>query len=106
MTVWGVVRKNIPKENMSEHVDHYRLNSQLPEVLKSCDYICSVLPSTEDTRGMLSGDVLSACKEKVCRARKGRSICRYYPMCVPIFAGLTLIRSVFLPYKAGPLRSK
>ncbi|XP_064643535.1 glyoxylate/hydroxypyruvate reductase A-like [Lineus longissimus] len=64
MTVWGLVRRDVAKEQQSKYVDHYRLNSQMSEVLKSCDYICSLLPSTTDTRDMLSGDLLSACKEK------------------------------------------
>lgn len=44
---------------------HRRLLSDLPELLRSCDYVCNVLPSTAETRGLLCGDVLRNCLEKV-----------------------------------------
>lgn len=43
----------------------FRLIADLPELLTSCDYVCSVLPSTAETDGLLDGDVLSHCKTKV-----------------------------------------
>ena len=43
----------------------YRNKDDISEFLNMCDYVINTLPSTPETRGMLSGDVLSACKEKV-----------------------------------------
>ena len=43
----------------------YRSKDHISEFLSLCDYVINTLPSTPETRGMLSGDVLSACKEKV-----------------------------------------
>lgn len=40
----------------------------LHEILQNCDYVISILPSTPETRGMLSSDKLSHCKE----VNKGR----------------------------------
>ena len=37
----------------------------MEDLLKNCDYICNVLPSTSKTQGLLSGSVLESCKEKV-----------------------------------------
>lgn len=62
MTIWGIgrtERKELPVE-----VDEYRTMSGLGEMLQSCDYICNVLPSTPETKGLLSGDVLQACQSK------------------------------------------
>ncbi|XP_070546764.1 glyoxylate/hydroxypyruvate reductase A-like [Ptychodera flava] len=64
MTVWGLVRQDIPVEKRHECVDHYRKMDQLQELLENCDYICSVLPSTKETVGLLSGDVLRPCQAK------------------------------------------
>ncbi|XP_078309393.1 glyoxylate/hydroxypyruvate reductase A-like isoform X1 [Crassostrea virginica] len=36
----------------------------LGQFLAGCDYVCSVLPSTPETSGLLSGNVLKACQEK------------------------------------------
>jgi hypothetical protein len=41
------------------------LMDSLPDLLHQCDYICNVLPSTEATRNLLSGDTLKNCKAKV-----------------------------------------
>jgi phosphoglycerate dehydrogenase-like enzyme len=62
MTTWGLVRTK-PTENIP-FVDHCRTTSNLEELLRECDYICNVLPSTPETIGLLSGDVLKCCKEK------------------------------------------
>mmetsp|Transcript_50151 Transcript_50151/g.131987 ORF Transcript_50151/g.131987 Transcript_50151/m.131987 type:complete len:168 (-) Transcript_50151:231-734(-) len=37
---------------------------ELPTFLSQCDYVVSVLPSTPQTRGLLAGDVLSACASR------------------------------------------
>ena len=43
----------------------FRTGEKLPELLSNCDYVCSVLPSTPSTDGLLDGDVLSHCRHKV-----------------------------------------
>lgn len=43
----------------------YRLGADLEEVLRNSDYIVNLLPSTPETRNLLSGDVLQVCSEKV-----------------------------------------
>ncbi|XP_077997379.1 glyoxylate/hydroxypyruvate reductase A-like [Glandiceps talaboti] len=64
MTVWGLVRQDLPQEKRSPHVDHYRQIDGLPELLQNCDYICNVLPSTNQSRGLLNGNILENCKGK------------------------------------------
>ena len=43
----------------------YRTVDKLPEFLSQCDYVCNILPSTKDSKGLLSGEVFSHCKPKV-----------------------------------------
>jgi len=45
---------------------YHSLINELPDLLSACDYVCSVLPSTTDTDGLLDGDILSHCRNKVC----------------------------------------
>ena len=47
-----------------------RIIDGLPELLSSCDFVCSVLPSTRDTDAILDGDMLSHCKTKVTLGKK------------------------------------
>lgn len=61
MEVWVLSRQQRPEHSM---FDAHRTPNQLPEFLQNCDYICSVLPSTPATRGLLAGDVLENCKER------------------------------------------
>ena len=42
-----------------------RLPGGLPELLEMSDYVCSLLPETPDTKGVLDGDVLRHCAKKV-----------------------------------------
>lgn len=62
MTVKGLARTK--KESTIPDFDVIMQNHDLAQFLVGCDYVCSVLPSTAETRGMLSGDVLKACREK------------------------------------------
>ena len=62
MTVWGVVRSE--KREKESFVDHYMTVSQLSEALRSCDYVCNVLPSTPATKHLLSGSILESGKDK------------------------------------------
>ncbi|XP_071788353.1 glyoxylate/hydroxypyruvate reductase A-like [Asterias amurensis] len=64
MTTWGLVRRDLPKEERSEHVDVYKKMDGLCDLLAECDYICSVLPQTPQTDDILSNDVLSNCTKK------------------------------------------
>ncbi|CAG2255403.1 unnamed protein product [Mytilus edulis] len=45
-------------------LDVYKTTKDLPEILQNCDYICSVLPTTPDTKDLLSGDILKHCMKK------------------------------------------
>ncbi|XP_072020170.1 uncharacterized protein in proB 3'region-like isoform X2 [Amphiura filiformis] len=64
MKTWGLVNRDLPKDQRSSNIDEYRLVSGLPEILANCDYLCNVLPSTSKTKGILSGDALAHCKKK------------------------------------------
>lgn len=37
---------------------------ELPKFLRACDYVVNILPSTEQTKGLLNGEVLKNCEEK------------------------------------------
>ena len=52
-------------EEFSFDAQTSRLTENLAEVMESVDYICSVLPSTPSTRGLLDGDILKTCAKKV-----------------------------------------
>ena len=62
MTV-NSIHRSVPVMEFS-FVDECFSVQDLPKCLKRCDYLCSVLPSTACTKGLLSGDVLENCKEK------------------------------------------
>ncbi|XP_067685946.1 glyoxylate/hydroxypyruvate reductase A-like isoform X2 [Haliotis asinina] len=64
MKVWGMTRTEVPEDQKSPYVDEYRTVSSLHEILSECEYIVNILPSTEHTRGLLSGDAFSYCKNK------------------------------------------
>lgn len=40
----------------------FRTSDHLEEILHNCDYICNILPSTPNTRGMLDGDMFRHCE--------------------------------------------
>jgi phosphoglycerate dehydrogenase-like enzyme len=42
-----------------------REDNEMSTFLSGFDYVCSVLPSTPETNGILSGNVLQACQRKV-----------------------------------------
>ena len=46
------------------YVDEMFSVEDLAKCLKLCDYICNVLPSAPNTRGLFSGNILENCKEK------------------------------------------
>lgn len=55
--------RTVPKEKLL-FLDQQRTVDNLPDILKNCDYIINVLPSTENTIGLLNGNVLEHCKDK------------------------------------------
>ena len=61
MTVWALTRTN---SNKVDFIDYNCQLPQLPQLLKSCDYVCNVLPSTSETKGLLDGDILKNCATK------------------------------------------
>jgi phosphoglycerate dehydrogenase-like enzyme len=61
-TIWGMTR-TIPNEKLL-YVDEHRTISNLPDILENCDYIINVLPSTQETVGLLNGDILQHCETK------------------------------------------
>ncbi|KZC05803.1 PREDICTED: glyoxylate/hydroxypyruvate reductase A-like [Dufourea novaeangliae] len=60
--VWGITRGQL-KEKL-DYLDQHRTIEFLPEMLKQCDYIVNVLPSTPNTLGLLNGDMLQNCKDR------------------------------------------
>ncbi|KAI8782023.1 glyoxylate/hydroxypyruvate reductase A [Biomphalaria glabrata] len=66
MSVWAGVtdRRFESGASPSQEFDHVIPMSRLDDLLGQCDYVVATLPSTPETRGLLSGDVLQACKVK------------------------------------------
>lgn len=54
----------VRKTRDSESDCYTEATTDLNDVLARCDYICNVLPSTEETKGLLDGEVLKYCKKK------------------------------------------
>ena len=42
-----------------------RLPGELSDLLQMSDYVCSILPETPDTKGLLDGNILRHCAKKV-----------------------------------------
>lgn len=61
-TIWGMTR-TVPKEKLP-YLDEHRTVDDLSDILKNCDYIINILPSSQDTVGLLNGNVLEHCKDK------------------------------------------
>ena len=59
MTVYGMV-SSIPKDK-AVFVDQYFTMVQLPEFLKKSDYICNILPQTQETNSILDDGMLENC---------------------------------------------
>ncbi|ESP00308.1 hypothetical protein LOTGIDRAFT_238595 [Lottia gigantea] len=62
LTVIGIKRRE--SKSASQYIDQYGYVEELENILPSCDYICSILPSTPDTRNLLSGQILSCCSQR------------------------------------------
>lgn len=52
-----------PLKEQLDYVDEHRTTDLLPDILKNCDYIINVLPSTKNTIGLLNGTILEHCKD-------------------------------------------
>ncbi|KAL5013597.1 hypothetical protein ScPMuIL_007867 [Solemya velum] len=64
MTVWGMTRTPVDESRRCDAVDVYRTTDRLPELLAVCDYVVNILPSTKETTDLLSGGILSNCRER------------------------------------------
>ncbi|XP_041372141.1 glyoxylate/hydroxypyruvate reductase A-like [Gigantopelta aegis] len=73
MEVWGVTRTPVPQDQKKTFVDQYRLMKDIDEVLENSDFIVSLLPSTDETRGILSDRRFSVCRKKPAFINVGRS---------------------------------
>ncbi|XP_018395657.1 PREDICTED: glyoxylate/hydroxypyruvate reductase A-like [Cyphomyrmex costatus] len=61
-TIWGMTR-TVPNEKLP-YLDEQRTVDSLLDILENCDYIINVLPSTQNTIGLLNDNVLEHCKDK------------------------------------------
>ena len=50
------------------HSYNNRVFDQLEELLSASDYVCSVLPSTPETIGLLDADAFKSCAKKVSKS--------------------------------------
>lgn len=50
----------------ASHLAGYFAGEKLPELLQECDYVVNVLPHTDETIGLLNGNVLENCKGTLC----------------------------------------
>ena len=63
MEVWGLTRTS--SCSGQAYIDHSCQLDELPKLLAASDYVCNVLPSTSQTKGLLNGDMLQHCAAKV-----------------------------------------
>ncbi len=68
MTVWGLRTRSEPVPGLERVFTPERLD----EFLAGPDYLVNTLPSTPDTRGLLSGDTLSKCRPSAVFINIGR----------------------------------
>lgn len=68
-TVYGLARR--PRKDC-ELGPYDRIFTDMDEFLSDCDYVCSIVPSTPLTRGLLNGSVLKSCKKKPVFVSMGR----------------------------------
>ncbi|XP_041379707.1 LOW QUALITY PROTEIN: glyoxylate/hydroxypyruvate reductase B-like [Gigantopelta aegis] len=114
MTVLGLTREPVPLDKRIPYVDQYKLLDELHELLGTSDYVCSVLPSTSDTRGLLSGEVFKHCFTKVQKSvfiNVGRGdvtdeasilkAMRLIPSIHPFYLSLIIQKSVFINVGRG-----
>lgn len=61
--IWGLTRTQSSPEAL-KILDEHRTTNNLPDLLKNCDYIISLMPATPETDGLLNGNMLEHCREK------------------------------------------
>ncbi|XP_063588519.1 glyoxylate/hydroxypyruvate reductase A-like isoform X1 [Penaeus indicus] len=71
-TVHGYSRSVPSNENRCGSVDKYWHTGELSSLLKECDYVVNIMPSTPETRGMLGGDILKEAKDGAVLINIGR----------------------------------
>ncbi|MEL0437170.1 2-hydroxyacid dehydrogenase [Phycobacter sp. K97] len=59
-------------EKAIEGVTCHHGSDALPEMLGQCDYVCAILPSTPDTRGLMNAEMLAAMKPGAVLINAGR----------------------------------
>ncbi|KAK3612075.1 hypothetical protein CHS0354_021763 [Potamilus streckersoni] len=64
MKTFGMVRNIDSTQNRSSYIDVYRSKEDMSDFLMNSDYLCCCLPSTPETKGLLSGNILSYCKDR------------------------------------------
>lgn len=69
----GYGRQPLPEVKIDiSYTSEYYERTRLHEMLKKCDYIINMLPSTEETAGLLNGSVLENCKGKCALRMRGK----------------------------------
>ncbi|XP_018575144.1 uncharacterized protein LOC108913962 isoform X2 [Anoplophora glabripennis] len=63
-TVFGYGRRDSIDLVENNHISQYFNGNDLTRFLHNCDYVVNVLPSTDQTKGLLHGTVLENCKER------------------------------------------
>ena len=59
-------------DQLDERVAAVFTPAELPTLLAQADYVCNILPSTPATRGLLTVDILRACKPSCVLINVGR----------------------------------
>lgn len=54
-------RDFLPDNDEYKVYREYFVRNNLPVLLNNCDYVVNVLPSSNETRGLLNGDMLKNC---------------------------------------------
>ena len=62
MTIYGMVSKLHDTKDVN--VDEYFTSGDLPDYLRKSDFICNVLPQTNQTDDLLSGTMLKNCMDR------------------------------------------
>lgn len=60
-TIYGFAKH---PRSIEEFGDFDKIVTDISDLLMECDYLCNVLPSTSETRGLLNGNVLQKCLKK------------------------------------------
>lgn len=72
MRVKGLVRREPAPQDKVANVTYLVGMEKLPELLSDCDYVVALLPSTPETRGLLTVDQLKSCAGRTIVINAGR----------------------------------